>query len=164
MENPHSASDVAAYVLQKQGRMSAWKLQKLLYYCQAWSLVWDSKPLFREKIKAWDNGPVVPQVYHEHRGKYTVLLGDVGGKPDGFSDDEIETMDMVLLYYGNKPGWWLSDLSHAEDPWKEARFMGERCDDNSPEITHESMRSYYESVLDCSDATELSLETGDVET
>ena len=49
--------DIAAYILCKQGAMTAMKLQKLVYYSQAWSLVWDDKPLFRERIEAWANGP-----------------------------------------------------------------------------------------------------------
>ena len=36
--------DVAAYILQKTGSMTTMKLQKLVYYSQAWSLVWDEKP------------------------------------------------------------------------------------------------------------------------
>lgn len=38
--------DVAAYVLAKRGPMTAMKLQKLVYYSQAWHLVWDEEPLF----------------------------------------------------------------------------------------------------------------------
>ena len=34
-----SADDVAAYILEQRGQMSAIKLQKLVYYCQAWHLV-----------------------------------------------------------------------------------------------------------------------------
>lgn len=44
--------DVAAYILAKHGPMTAMKLEKLVYYSQAWSLVWDDKPLFRSKIEA----------------------------------------------------------------------------------------------------------------
>ena len=58
-----SVHDVAAYILKKQGEMSAMKLQKLVYYSQAWSLVWDEKPLFRAQIEAWANGPVVRSLY-----------------------------------------------------------------------------------------------------
>ena len=47
------AVDVAAYILQEQGPTPALKLQKLVYYSQAWSLVWDDKPLFEEEIEAW---------------------------------------------------------------------------------------------------------------
>ena len=49
--------DVAAYILEQKGSMTTMKLQKLVYYSQAWSLVWDEKPLFEEAIEAWANGP-----------------------------------------------------------------------------------------------------------
>jgi uncharacterized phage-associated protein len=64
--------DVAEYILQKQGSMTAWKLQKLVYYSQAWALVWDQKPLFPERIEAWANGPVSPDLYQKHRGQFIV--------------------------------------------------------------------------------------------
>ncbi len=47
-----SVFDVAQYILEKQGEMTAIKLQKLVYYSQAWSSVWDGEPLFPEKIRA----------------------------------------------------------------------------------------------------------------
>ena len=37
------AIDVADYILQEHGAMSAMKLQKLVYYAQAWHLVWEDK-------------------------------------------------------------------------------------------------------------------------
>lgn len=52
--------DVAAYILEKKGEMTAWKLQKLVYYSQAWSLVWDQRPLFAERIEAWGQRASVP--------------------------------------------------------------------------------------------------------
>ena len=58
-----SAHDVAAYILRKQGPLSAMKLQKLVYYAQAWSTVWDDQPLFSEAVEAWANGPVVRELY-----------------------------------------------------------------------------------------------------
>ncbi len=72
---PHlslSVHDVAAYILKKQGEMSAMKLQKLVYYSQAWSLVWDEKPLFRAQVEAWANGPVARSLYDKHRGQFAV--------------------------------------------------------------------------------------------
>ena len=41
------------------------KLQKLLYFVQAEFLICYRKPCFREKIVAWDFGPVVPEVYRK---------------------------------------------------------------------------------------------------
>ena len=50
--------DVAKYILQRTGKISTWKLQKLCYYSQAWTLAWTGKPLFEEEFEAWRNGPV----------------------------------------------------------------------------------------------------------
>ena len=47
-----SVFDAAAYIVEKTGEMTTLKLQKLVYYAQAWSLVWDERPLFDEKIEA----------------------------------------------------------------------------------------------------------------
>lgn len=51
--------DIAVFVLSKLGPMPAMKLHKLMYYCQAWSLVWNEEPLFNERIKAWANGLLI---------------------------------------------------------------------------------------------------------
>ena len=80
-----SANDVAAYLLQECGSMTAMKMQKLVYYSQAWSLVWDDAPLFTERIEAWANGPVVPTLYKQHRGKFTVSDWP-SGNPDKLLD------------------------------------------------------------------------------
>ena len=67
--------DVAMYILQKTGPLSTMKLQKLVYYAQAWSTVWDDppdSPLFEEPVQAWAFGPVVPVLYEAHRGHYAV--------------------------------------------------------------------------------------------
>ena len=69
---PASVLDVASYILTRQGPITTWKLQKLVYYCQAWSLVWDDDQIFPEEIKAWANGPVVRELYDVHRGEYRV--------------------------------------------------------------------------------------------
>ncbi len=56
--------DVAAYILRANGgpdecQMRAKSLQKLVYYAQVWSMVWDGRPLFTEPVEAWRDGPVV---------------------------------------------------------------------------------------------------------
>lgn len=55
--------DVADYILAQRGPMSAMKLQKLVYYSQAWHLTWAEEPIFDARIEAWANGPVVPLLY-----------------------------------------------------------------------------------------------------
>lgn len=73
-----SVYDVASYILRKQGPMTAMKLQKLVYYAQAWSLVWDERPIFKGRIEAWANGPVAPELYLWHRGEFQLKSCDKG--------------------------------------------------------------------------------------
>ncbi len=115
-----SVHDVAAYILRQQGSMTTMKLQKLVYYSQGWSLAWDGEPLFHEEIEAWANGPVVRDLFALHRGKFTVSKWPEGD-PEALKPDQKETIDAVLEGYGDLTGQQLSDKTHAERPWIEAR-------------------------------------------
>jgi uncharacterized phage-associated protein len=143
-----SALDVAVHTLEARGEMTTWKLQKLVYYCQAWSLVWDEEPLFEEPIEAWANGPVVRALYDAHRGQFRVGPTQILGDPSKLSEYQRETIDAVLDEYGDKDGHWLRQLTHDEPPWRDARqaaglASGER---GSPVITHGAMADYYGSL------------------
>ena len=100
------------YALQNQGEMTAMKLHKLLYYCQAWSLVWDEKPLFTQKItgdEAWTEQ----------------------GSGVELTDQQKETIDAILDFYGPQDSLEPSRLTHLESTWKETREgipLGERSD------------------------------------
>ena len=144
MSAQYSVFDVAKNILRKKGPMTTMKLQKLVYYCQAWSLAWDEHPLFNENIEAWVNGPVCRELYQAHKGKYVIAEFDLPiGNPNAFIRKDEETIDAVLLGYGDKDAYWLKELTHQEDPWKNARIGckdGEPCD---AIITLESMGKYY---------------------
>jgi len=148
VEDVVSAFDVAAYVQLKRGPMTTWKLQKLLYYSQAWHLVWDEQPLFPERIEAWANGPVVVDVYRKHKGRFTLDLRDLNGEgdPEKLDASERGTVDAVLRNYGDLDGRKLSHLTHAEDPWRRARGDLPPTATSSNEITPESMQAYYLAV------------------
>ncbi|MCY4170351.1 MAG: DUF4065 domain-containing protein [Bacteroidetes bacterium] len=142
-----SVFDVAAYILQKRQTISTWKLQKLLYYCQAWSLVWDEKPLFGEEIQAWINGPVCPAIYHKFQGQYQIDHIDCGDSRM-LDENQKDSIDIVLSSYGDKSPQWLSDLTHKEMPWQKAREgLLPNVRGNSV-ISLESMAEYYESLTE----------------
>lgn len=140
--------DVAKYVIRRKHPLTTMKLQKLVYYCQAWSLAWDEVPLFPEDFEAWANGPVCPQLFDRHRGLFRLYSDFLKDIPDyDFTDDEIDTMNSVLNHYGDKSPEWLSQLTHMELPWKTARGsvpLGEPC---TNVITKESMMSYYGGLI-----------------
>ncbi len=137
--------DVAEYILRKHGSMTTWKLQKLVYYCQAWSLVWDEKSLFSEKIEAWSNGPVVRRLFDIHKGQFTIS-NIPGGNPANLTTGETETIDAIIDYYGGKSSQYLSDLTHMEDPWKLARQDIPDDRRSNKEISYESIVEYYGSL------------------
>ncbi len=140
-----SANDVAAYILQKQERMTTMKLQKLVYYSQAWALVWDEAYLFEEKIEAWANGPVVRALYNKHKGQFEVSTWSSGDALK-LSRTQKATINAVIKFYGNKSSQWLSDLTHEEDPWKNARKGLQPGQFGHTEITPASMAEYYGSL------------------
>jgi uncharacterized phage-associated protein len=114
--------DVGQYILEKQGGMTTWKLQKLVYYCQAWSLVWDDEPLFDDDIEAWANGPVVRRLYDIHVGHFRISKIK-GGDPTRLNPEQRETIEAVLETYGDKSPQWLSNLTHCEAPWRDTRRL-----------------------------------------
>jgi len=137
--------DVAAYILKNLGPMSAMKLQKLVYYAQAWSLVWEDRPIFTARIEAWANGPVAPALYNKHRGEFRVPNWP-DGKPEKLSVADSTTVDAIIKFYGDKSPQWLSDLTHMEDPWLRARRGVAPGAASKNEITVESMAEYYGSL------------------
>ena len=143
MTSTPTVFDVSKYILEKKGAMTHMKLQKLVYYCQAWSLVWDEKQLFEEKIEAWINGPVVPVLFHKLKGYFEVHAGSVSGNSSNLNEVQKETVDSVLDFYGEYSSQYLSDLTHMEAPWKEARSgIAEHLRGNK-EITASMMANYY---------------------
>ena len=140
-----SAHVVAAYVLGRCGRMSAMKLQKLVYYAQAWALVWTGEPLFGERIEAWAKGPVVRDLYANHRGRFEVDRWP-WGDPGALDERATRVVDAVLDYYGSYDADFLSDLTHRERPWREARSGVAERERSRQEITPAMMRAYYASL------------------
>lgn len=134
--------DVAQYIMRKQNGITAMKLQKLVYYAQAWSLAWLDRPLFNEPIEAWRHGPVVRELFNMHRGHYTVTeLPE--GDPDRLTEEEKNVIDAVLERYGSVSPELLSMMTHQEKPWLEAR-EGLPDDAASNEVIDpQSMRDYY---------------------
>ncbi len=110
--------DVAQYIVNKLGRISTIKLQKLVYYSKAWSLVWDEDPLFPEEVQAWAIGPVVPVLYEVHKGQFFSPMNFKGADPDTLTEAQKETIDLVIASYGPHDPQFLVALSHSEQPWR----------------------------------------------
>jgi uncharacterized phage-associated protein len=110
------------------------KLQKLVYYAQAWHLGAEETPLFSEEFEAWVHGPVIPELYQEYKS--------FGWKPilkegmeqlsyeairEQFPEESREVLDNVANHYMAKGAFELEMQSHREMPWQKAR--GQRAED-----------------------------------
>lgn len=120
------------------------KLQKLVYYAQGWNLAINKKPLFQEEIRAWDHGPVVPELYNEYRSfsYFTIPTEKFCNKQNGkniFGKSELAVLDQVWEAYGEYDGKFLEELTHQEDPWLYTRRNGK--------IEQKSMQTYFKKLL-----------------
>lgn len=135
--------DVVDYILKKQGETVVIKLHLLLYYCQAWSLVWDDEPLFEDRIESWSFGPVVPRVYKLYEGNFKVSECPIGNK-NNLNQEQIDTIDAILKFYGNRSTQWLIHLVREESPYKESWYENSRYSiKEKDKISLESIKNYY---------------------
>lgn len=133
--------DVCRYIINysnKQGYdISNLKLQKLLYFVQAYFLISsdEHKPCFVEEIEAWDFGPVVPEAYHEYKrygnmdipcviryfekGKNNEFIKHIFDKNCISSNDRKKIRD-VVDNFADYSASDLVELTHAQSPWKDA--------------------------------------------
>lgn len=142
--------DVADYIVKNMPGITAMKLQKLVYYCQSWSLAWDDEPLFDEDFQAWANGPVCPELYFIHRGQFIIeenLFEEFKSEENKLTESNIETIKAILKHYGNKSPHFLSELTHKEQPWKETRKDTPLGEPSQNVISKEAMQQYYGGLI-----------------
>ena len=98
-----TAQDVADYIIwsshESGSFISNLKLQKLLYYVQAWHLAVFQRPLFPEKFQAWLRGPAVPEIYERYQG-YRWRNIDEEVKPPDLDTRTVAFIEEVLEEYG----------------------------------------------------------------
>jgi uncharacterized phage-associated protein len=68
------------------------------------------------------------------------------GNTNNLTDDEIETINTVLEYYGDKTPFWLREQTHDELPWKESRGNTPENERSEEIISKKSMGAYYGSL------------------
>lgn len=128
----YSALAVANTLLdleRKQGRslgMTPIKLQRLLYYANAWNLRLNGEPLIVEHFEKWQDGPVIPEVWYEfdsfHRSH---PISALGSKPMPNGRNETPVVDpndkwtiallrRVLDTYGPLNTFELSIMAHRD--------------------------------------------------
>jgi uncharacterized phage-associated protein len=90
---------------------------------------------------------VVVELYELHKGQFKVKAENFPGNPEVLNNTQKEIVSIVLRDYGSKPSKWLSDLTHLEEPWRDARKGLSDAERGDREITLAAMAEYYESLL-----------------
>ena len=98
MEN-YNALRIALYVIkrymERAAEISNLKLQKVLYFIQKGFLYIRKNPCFKDRIEAWQYGPVVPSVYNIFSASGSSGIKLYSLLNDNF--DDIENRDIQLL-------------------------------------------------------------------
>lgn len=130
----HLANETGSFV-------SNLKLQKLVYYAQAWHLAFFEDPLFVEEFEAWVHGPVVPDLYHNYKHfGWQPINEDV--EPE-LPDSVWEFLDDVADEYFGCDAYDLKKMTHLEDPWLRARGDLPMDEPSDKVIQKEWIQEYY---------------------
>jgi uncharacterized phage-associated protein len=119
------------------------KLQKLVYYAQAWSMVFRGEPIFSQELQAWIHGAVEPHVWSNYKQHGASIIPLPNKTEIDYELTEQKVLAEVYRFYGNLTADELEELCHREEPWQNARIGFE---DNQPSqeiIELEDIRCYY---------------------
>jgi uncharacterized phage-associated protein len=116
------------------------KLQKLLYYAQAWYLVNYRKTLFDDPIEAWDLGPVVRSLYSKWKayGNSPIPYNITRNERKPFNRSQLNYLEEFYRVFSSFSATALVSMTHTEDPWKSAHKKGP-----STVISTEDLREFY---------------------
>lgn len=147
-----NANAVADYLLcfahEHGDLISNLKLQKLVYYAQAWFLALnENDQLIDEDFEAWVHGPVQPALYRRFRANRWNPINVDPEKPELDNDIESFLNEVIDVYWGFS-AYELERLTHAEDPWNEARGDIPVDELSNAVISTESIKAYYSNLLD----------------
>lgn len=151
-----SPIDLSKYVIKYVNNMghevNHLKLQKLIYYTDAWHSVFIGKPLIIEDFQAWMHGPVVRTLWDYYKGE-SILNGVISYRDDptdlmlDVTFEQMEIINDVLDEYGDKSSYYLECLTHDEYPWQHARRGYAPSDKCTNIIPKEIIKQFYEEKL-----------------
>jgi uncharacterized phage-associated protein len=121
---PVSAKVVARWFINHADRAAGdaithLKLQKLVYYADAWFLANFDRPLIDDDFEAWAHGPAVRSLYAKYRDSGWEALPPESGSEPG--KEVAAFLKAVYQEYGQFSAKRLEQMTHSEVPWAEAR-------------------------------------------
>lgn len=157
----YNVLDVSRFIInycnEKDYHISNLKLQKILYFIQAYYLskTESKEPCFKDVIEAWDFGPVIPVVYHEYKRFGSTNIPKINTYiefdiNDFWKSKVVEYDDRIIADGDKKIICKLVDnfsqisttrlvqITHNQSPWIDAYSKG-----RTTVISTEAIRSYF---------------------
>jgi uncharacterized phage-associated protein len=149
MLTPIQVADwIVRYRLEAGAPVDPMSLQKLLYYAQAFRLAQHGEPLFANGFQAWRDGPVLPQVWRHYRENSVPFIQPLKGDLKTAIDPELEGgLRDTVGFFSRMTPFWLSDATHNENPWIEARRSFDEHEASAVPIPEDRIREYYAGLL-----------------
>ena len=148
---------LSEYILERGGTMSHLKLQKVLFYVQAFHLAYFNQEIIADDFEAWVHGPVSRKIFYELRDKSLIYADLSFSKSDGLSpsvfisqlltQDQLELVNDVIDEYKIMSGGNLETITHTEQPWISARKGFAPCDKCNVVIPKTEIQSFYKQYL-----------------
>lgn len=142
-----------SYIFEQMKEVTPLALQKILYFIQGIYMVMFEKPLYKEDCMAWIHGPVYEEVYDLFKDfKYNPIEDNrfaiFKDRFEELSEQEKMVIDLVINTFGKYSGKVLEDITHEEQPWKNARLGYEPSEPSREIISKDEIRNYFVSVAD----------------
>lgn len=142
-----TVADAILKIAKAKGQaLTPMQLVKLTYIAHGWSLGLRDKDLFRNRIEAWQYGPVIPDLYRTTKsyGRSPIPLSVVGPVDEmNVSSEDRDFLQAVFDRYGHLDGISLSYLTHkAGTPWTQVYRSGVM----NIEIPDELIRTHYKEL------------------
>lgn len=150
------STELANYILAVIGPMNHLKLQKLLYYVEAYHLAYFDQSLINDEFEAWLHGPVSRKIWDYYKriaNIYDIVSanGNIEALKNNFekqlTDDQRDLIADVLKEYGGESAYNLECMTHKELPWLEARTGYSFDDKCEVAINKKTIQDYYKRNL-----------------
>ena len=133
-------SKIAAYIVneykEKFGTpIDEMKLHKLLYFAQRESLAITNEPLFEGEFEGWKYGPVCKEI------RNSITKDGIIDYDSDISDECKYIINNIILEYGSLASWKLSEITHNEKSWLNARVGLKDGENGNKKLELEDIRT-----------------------
>lgn len=151
MSRQITADEVADYFLalahERGESVNNLKLQKLLYYAQAWHLGLHGEPLFEARFEAWVTGPVIPTMFSRFE-EFSFHDLPVPDRVPDLSEDTAGFLDDIADQYMARDEYELEWMTRREEPWLLARRGSDFDEPSNAKISEHDMRAYFHDLAE----------------